>query len=65
MGPDLLYPGDGTSDGLIDALENYWSDRGELDLAAITPKLKEFAKAHAAEVERSDGKVDIFVYTMF
>jgi carbamoyltransferase len=65
MGPGLDYPGGGTPEGLVDALERYWDSRGELELAAIAPQLKAFALAHQKVAQRSDGKVDIFVYTMF
>jgi hypothetical protein len=65
MGPGLHYPGAGASGGLIDTLIAYWEQRGDHDLAALGPPLKQFALAHEATARRSDGKVDIFVYTMF
>jgi carbamoyltransferase len=65
IGSDLRYPGGGMPNGLIDELERYWAAHGKPELAAITPRLKELAQAIEDAEQRSDGKVDIFVYTMF
>jgi hypothetical protein len=65
IGSDLRYPGGGMPDGLIEELARYWMAHGKPELAAMTPRLKELARAIEKAEQRSDGKVDIFVYTMF
>ena len=65
IGADLHYPGGGMPDGLIDELEQYWVGQDKPELAAMTPRLKQLAQALGEADQRSDGKVDIFVYTMF
>jgi hypothetical protein len=62
---DFEFPGGGTAGGLIDALAIYWTAQGEIELAAMAPKLKDIAQAARDEAAQSDGSVNIFCYTMF
>jgi hypothetical protein len=62
---DFAFPGEGTPEGLIDALAAYWTGRGEDGLAALAPQLKPVAAALRAETSANDGQVDILCYTMF
>ena len=62
---DFDFPGGATPDGLIDALAEYWKNQGEDGLAAMSPRLKEIARAFKSELEEGDGSVNIMCYTMF
>lgn len=64
-GLDMRYPGTGTIDGFIAALIEFWRRSGEPEFAALAPRLKQIADAMKKTAQRSDGEVDIFVYTMF
>lgn len=55
----------GKSEALIDALVAYWASRGETELAAMAPRLKQLADALGDEAAENDGKVDILCYTLF
>ena len=55
----------GKSEALIDALAAYWARRGESELAAIAPRLKQLAAALGDEASEHDGRVDILCYTLF
>ena len=62
---DFEFQGGGSPDGLIDALAAFWAVQGETELAAMAPRLKEFASALDDEAADNDGKVDILCYTLF
>jgi hypothetical protein len=62
---DFEFPGDGTAEGLVDALAAAWMAEGETGLAAMAPRLKEIAEALRDEAAEGDGSVSIFCYTMF
>lgn len=64
MGQDLVYPGGGMTSSLVDAVAEYWS-QSKPELAAAASKLKKLGEAVEESEKQSDGKVDIFVYTMF
>jgi hypothetical protein len=62
---DFEFPGDGTAEGLIDALAAAWAAEGETVLASMAPQLKQIAETLKAEAADGDGSVSIFCYTMF
>jgi hypothetical protein len=62
---DFALPGNGTPEGLIDALAARWRSEGEDRLAGIAPRLKLIAQALGDEAAAGDGEVDILCYTMF
>jgi hypothetical protein len=55
----------GKSEALIDALAAYWTRKGEPELAAMAPRLKQLAAALGDEASEHDGRVDILCYTLF
>jgi len=58
-------PGGGTAEGLLDALAHHWQARGEPELAALVPHLRELARALAEASAEHDGTVDVLCYTLF
>ena len=62
---DFEFPGDGGSEGLIEALVAHWTREGEAELAATAPRLAAIAAAIERAAARDDGSVDIFCYTLF
>lgn len=62
---DFEFPGSGTVKGLIGALAAHWGAQGEVELAAMVPRLNEIAEASSNEDVASDGSVSVFCYTMF
>lgn len=61
---DFEFPGGGTADGLIDAVTALWDTQGEIELAAMAPRLKDIAEALHGEEPDDDGTVSIFCYTL-
>jgi Carbamoyltransferase C-terminus len=64
-GPDMAYPGGGMPAGLVDAIAAHWARSNQPEFAAAATKLKKLAEVMEETEKQSDGKVDIFVYTMF
>jgi hypothetical protein len=62
---DFDFPGDGTADGMLDALHELWTEQGESGLAALVPQLKQIAAALRNEPAEANGDVSIFCYTMY
>lgn len=62
---DFEFPGGGTPEGLVDALEAFWTAEGEAGLAAMAPRLREIATELRREATEADGEVSILCYTMF
>lgn len=62
---DFEIAGGGTIDGLLEALVAHWAARGEAELVALAPRMREIAAALREEEARSDGTVDVLCYTLF
>lgn len=62
---DFEMQGGGGAEELIDMIAAYWSAQGETALAAMAPRLKEFAVALTGEAAANEGIVDILCYTLF
>ena len=62
---DFAFPGQGTAEGLVNAITAFWERSGDPALCALAPLMRQTASALQDEAVESDGTVSIFCYAMF